>query len=301
MRFRATIEGVETFSKIVQAVEKLQKKCTIKFAEHEMRIICTGDANEGGIQVWSYIKVSSLFTEYRIQSNSNNEITISVSSDALLAALRSAAGPSSAQNGSASLASDTHVIMKLAKKGEKSVLNFEITGVTAMGRGITIVQQVVVDVLRHAEVERLKEPMCPEPDVHILLPPLAKLRTVAERLRPLAEEGVIFRANHVGELQLAVTNDNARVEVGWGGLTNPTMKSDGEGDDSDAKNPTDMHGVLVSHKCLLKFLNSHVISTTTIACICENHCVILYVYIGNVADAGGVLTYYIPAKFDDAM
>lgn len=35
--------------------------------------------------------------------------------------------------------------------------------------------------------------------------------------------------------------------------------------------------------------------------ICENHCVILYVYIGNVADAGGVLTYYIPAKFDDAM
>ncbi|KAI0674007.1 cell cycle checkpoint [Trametes maxima] len=299
MRFRATIEGVETFSKIVQAVEKLQKKCTIKFAEHEMRIICTGDANEGGIQVWSYIKVSSLFTEYRIQSNSNNEIALSVSSDALLAALRSAAGPSSAQNGSASLASDTHVIMK--RKGEKSVLNFEITGVTAMGRGITIVQQVVVDVMRHAEVERLKEPMCPEPDVHILLPPLAKLRTVAERLRPLAEEGVIFRANHVGELQFAVTNDNARVEVGWGGLTNPTMKSNGDADESDAKDPTEMHGVLVSHKCLLKFLNSHVISTTTIACICENHCVILYVYIGNVADAGGVLTYYIPAKFDDAM
>ena len=83
-----------------------------------------------------------------------------------------------------------------------------------------------------------------------------------------------------------------------------------------------MHGVLVSHKCLLKFLNSHVVSTTTIACksdivysfailspsphwsgigICENHCVILYVYIGNVADAGGVLTYYIPAKFDDGI
>lgn len=27
-----------------------------------------------------------------------------------------------------------------------------------------------------------------------------------------------------------------------------------------------MHGVLVSHKSLLKFLNSHVVSTTTIAC-----------------------------------
>lgn len=26
---------------------------------------------------------------------------------------------------------------------------------------------------------------------------------------------------------------------------------------------------------------------------------ILYVYIGNVADAGGVLTFYIPAQFDE--
>ncbi|CDO68503.1 hypothetical protein BN946_scf184499.g28 [Trametes cinnabarina] len=235
MRFRATIENVDTFAKIVQSVEKLQKRCIIRFGEHEMRIICTGDVNEGGIQVWS-----------------------------------------------------------LAKKGEKSVLSFEITGLTATGRNISVVQHILIDVLRHSEVERLKEPMCPEPDVHILLPPLGKLRTVVERLRPLAGEGVIFRANLSGELQLAVNTDNARVEVGWSGLANPAMScgdkakvaSQGE-DDSDAKDPTQMHGVLVSHKCLLKFLNSHVISSTTIAC--------------NVADAGGVLTYYIPAKFDDGM
>ncbi|KAH9854494.1 cell cycle checkpoint [Lenzites betulinus] len=301
MRFRATIEHVDTFAKIVQSVEKLQKRCTIKFAEHEMRIICPGDANEGGIQVWSYIKVSSLFTNYRIQSNSNNEITISLPSEVLLSALRSAAGPSAGQNSSTTVASETEVLMKLIKKGEKSVLSFEISGVTPMGRTITVVQHITVDVMRHADVDRLKEPMCPEPDVHILLPPLAKLRTVVDRLRPLASDGVIFRANHAGELQLAVNTDNARVEVGWGGLTNPAMSAQGGGaDDSNDRDLTQMHGVLVSHKCLNKFLNSHVVSTTTIACICENHCVILYVYIGNVADAGGVLTYYIPAKFDDS-
>ncbi|KAI0658275.1 cell cycle checkpoint [Cubamyces menziesii] len=306
MRFRATVENVDTFAKIVQSVEKLQKRCTIKFAEHEMRIICTGDVNEGGIQVWSQIKVSSLFTDYRIQSNSNNEITISMSSEALLAALRSAAASSTAQNSSTSFTTDTQVTMKLAKKGDKSVLSLEITGLTPMARAMTVVQHIVIDVVKHADVERLKEPMCPEPDVHILLPALAKLRTVVERLRPLANDGVIFRANHNGELQLAVTTDNARVEVGWSGLTNPTMAKDPSSqntntDDSDAKDPAEMHGVLVSHKCLLKFLNSHVVSTTTIACICENHCVILYVYIGNVADAGGVITYYIPAKFDDGI
>ncbi|KAI0640317.1 cell cycle checkpoint [Trametes polyzona] len=300
MRFRATIEHVDTFAKIVQSVEKLQKKCTIKFGEHEMRIICPGDVNEGGIQVWSQIKVSSLFTAYRIQSNNNNEITISLSSEALLAALRSAAGPSSAQGSAPSFASESEVNMKLIKKGDKSVLSFEISAVTPMGRNLTVVQHVTVEVMRHADVERLKEPMCPEPDVHILLPSLAKLRTVVERLRPLAVDGVNFRANQSGELQLAVNTDNARVEVSWNGLTNPNTSVQG-GDDSNAKDPTEMHGVLVSHKCLNKFLNSHVVSTTTIACICENHCVILYVYIGNVGDAGGVLTYYIPAKFDDSI
>lgn len=77
-----------------------------------------------------------------------------------------------------------------------------------------------------------------------------------------------------------------------------------------------MYGVLISIKSFLKFLNSYVVSTTTIACqsglplrkrylnhsypgICQNHCMILYVYVGEVADAGGVLTFYIPMIVDD--
>lgn len=88
-------------------------------------------------------------------------------------------------------------------------------------------------------------------------------------------------------------------------------------DEDDARDPTVLYGVLVNMKSLQKFLNSHVVSTTTIACesacvscgreccvlivaralvgICQNHCIILYVYIGEVAEAGGVLTFYIPA------
>lgn len=70
MRFRATVENVPTFfsesptqnvqtdalihhTEIIQSIEKLQKKCIIKFAETTMYIICNNDANEGGIQVWS--------------------------------------------------------------------------------------------------------------------------------------------------------------------------------------------------------------------------------------------------------
>ncbi|KAI0741690.1 cell cycle checkpoint [Daedaleopsis nitida] len=301
MRFRANIENVDTFVKIVQSIDKLQKTCIIQFAEHEMRIICTGDANEGGIQVWSQIKASSLFTDYHVVSNSNNEVTIKVSIEGLLAALRSASAPTAAQNSSKAFTTgETQILMKLSKNAEKrSVLSFEISSTNSMGRTMNVVQVLTIDILRHTEIARLKEPMCPEPDVHILLPPLGKLRTVVDRLRPFANDGVRFRANLVGELQLCGHNDYARIDIGWSGLANPPMPRDPDEDESVEKDPSKMHGVLVSHKSLLKFLNSHVVSTTTIACICAKHCMILYVYIGDVADAGGVLTFYIPAQIDD--
>lgn len=91
---------------------------------------------------------------------------------------------------------------------------------------------------------------------------------------------------------------------------------DGEPGDREKRDPDQLFTVLVPLRSFLKFLNSHVVSTTTIACayfhpmiiiywadgpvgICQNHCLILYVYIGDFADAGGVLTFYIPAILDD--
>lgn len=59
------------------------------------------------------IKVPSLFTDYRIQSNANNEITLTLSSEALVAALRSALSPSGTGSSSmSSFASDAEVVMK---------------------------------------------------------------------------------------------------------------------------------------------------------------------------------------------
>ncbi len=41
---------------IIQSIEKLQKKCIIKFTETNMHLICNSDTNEGGIQVWSCVQ-----------------------------------------------------------------------------------------------------------------------------------------------------------------------------------------------------------------------------------------------------
>ncbi|KAJ3868767.1 checkpoint protein Hus1/Mec3 [Lentinula novae-zelandiae] len=303
MRFRAGVENVTTFFRIMQSVEKLQKKCIIKFTEENMQVICNNDANEGGIQVWSQIKIDSIFNNYRIQSNSNNEITVNLTCEALMGALRSVSTSSGTSNSASGSSYETdEVIIKLAKKNDQAVLNFEITGTTRVGRKVRIGHDVKIEVMKPADVVKLSEPMCPEPDIHVLLPSLQKIRTIVERLRSMSDV-LAIRASQSGCLQLSINTESVKVDTEWKNCTIPQMMKEKASQDDNADDPPPdpehLFSVLVSVRSFLKFLSSHVVSTTTIACICQNHCLILYVYIGDVADAGGVLTFYIPAIIDD--
>jgi HUS1 checkpoint protein len=77
MRFRATVQSVLTFYRalfhfilrvlrprpplgLIQTIEKLQKKCIVKFSEAAMHIICNQE--EGGIQVWSCVTLNSNYS-----------------------------------------------------------------------------------------------------------------------------------------------------------------------------------------------------------------------------------------------
>jgi HUS1 checkpoint protein len=57
--------------------------------------------------------------------------------------------------------------MKLAKKNDQAVLSFEISGLTRLGRRVRVVHDVRIDVMRPGDVDKLSEPLCPEPDVII--------------------------------------------------------------------------------------------------------------------------------------
>ncbi|PAV16477.1 cell cycle checkpoint [Pyrrhoderma noxium] len=314
MRFRANIDHVQTFSRILQAVEKLQKRCIMRFTETEMHIICN-EESEDGVQVWSQIKVDSLFTEYRIQSNSNNEINLHLSPEALLQALRSASPSNSNPASNWASKPSGEVVIKLAKKHNHAVLSVEIAlalnygGLGGSSRQAMVVHDVPVEVLKPSDIEKLREPLCPEPDIHVLLPPLQKIRTVTERMKSMAEL-LGIHANRRGVLQLSLESDQVRTKTQWTRCTIPNMSSTQDqslsqssiaqnttrSDSEINSDPEHLYGVHVSNRAFLKFLSSHVVSTTTIACICENHCMILYVYIGEVSEAGGVLTFYIPAR-----
>ena len=142
-----------------------------------MRIICNQE--QGGVQIWSWvalflfppsspsdflqksrkIRVDALFTDYRILSHSNNEITLNLPTDALSTALRSASAEHTGAN---------EVVMKLAKKNNLPVLSFEIFGTTHMGRKVKVAHDVRIEVMKPADVALLTEPRCPEPDVRVL-------------------------------------------------------------------------------------------------------------------------------------
>ncbi|KAF9233171.1 cell cycle checkpoint [Melanogaster broomeanus] len=276
MRFRATVENVPIFFRIIQAVEKLQKKCIIKFTENEMHIICNDDANEGGIQVWSEVKVDSIFTNYRIQSNADNKIT------ALLSALRSSSSSASASSVAAAIL-PTHdadeLVMKLAKKNDQAVLSFEMLGISRTGRKVRVAHDVRIDVMRPSEVDKLREPLCPDTDMSI------------EGLTSQRWQGYYSSASVAENAHYRGKTSSPRRRAPDENATQPEA--------SEIPDPEKMFSVHVSTRSFLKFLNSHVVSTTTIACICQNHCAILYVYIGDVAHAGGMLTFYIPTVIDD--
>ena len=112
-----------------------------------------------------------------------------------------------------------------------------------VGQRVRVAHDVRIDVMKPADVERLGEPMCPDPDVgallalagrytrltrraqaNILLPPLQKLRTVVERMRIMSDV-LAIRANGSGCLQLAIHTDDVSVDTVWRNCTNPKMRT----------------------------------------------------------------------------
>jgi HUS1 checkpoint protein len=145
---------------------------------------------------------------------------------------------------------------------------------------------VPVRVLKLAELEDMaKEPMCPEPDVHIMLPlPSDIMRGVVERMKNL-DSIIHVSANQEGVMKLRVQSDLANVETEWRGLSKPDVgkfltvnnmsysveltrrdESDQSSQPVDNVDPSEFHTVAIEAKHLLKLLNALREGSHTIAC-----------------------------------
>ncbi|PWY96977.1 cell cycle checkpoint [Testicularia cyperi] len=277
MRFRTQIADVSIFTRVVQSIGKVANKCIIKLTPDKIHLICLGD--QDGTQIWSQMQVDSLFQEYRIESNFQNQINLEVSPDTLLKALRSANNAYS-------------VVLRLAKRNKDPLLSFSISAQSHTGAKLEVLQDVLIKVLKPAEMSRIIEPLCPEPDVHIILPKLLHLRTVAEHMRSLSDI-VTLSANRQGELRLSVAEDEVKLETTWSKLAHPNIEAS-QSSTAQQTDASEHRSVTLEMKSFLRFLSSYIVATTTIACICANHCAIFYVYIGDVEKSSGVMTFFLP-------
>lgn len=173
-------------------------------------------------------------------------------------------------------------------------------------------QHIAVRVVKPNDTEILREPQTPVPDIQITLPKLADVCKVAERLKSLSP-CIQVSANRDGCLKLGIKSEHVDVETEWRGLilgpdrpeqqalssSNPNSQVDQTGNVTQPTNYPSSHffQTTVKSRGLLKFLQAHAIANLSLACICDAHSLIMFIYIGHNDDNSmvGTLVAYLPA------
>ncbi|KAF8457249.1 checkpoint protein Hus1/Mec3 [Terfezia claveryi] len=293
MRFKSSIKNISTFTKLTSSLSSLGKTAWMKLEPEEVRFTIIPDQ---GTQ-------DTLFDDYRIASAAQNVINLQLSLDTLHRALRSAYS-----------ASDASIRLTKRASDGAPVLCLTITTMTSSSRlsapvlssgNTTVTQEVPVKVLSASNVVDLVEPTCPEPDVHIILPPLSQLRAISERFNRLTGSSsvsdshrLLLSANMQGEFKMQIETDVVKVESLFRGLVNPEldpMQIEGgiENHPSTRRDRAEFAEVRVEGKEWVRLLKVYSIAKRVIACFCVGHALVLYVYLTDIdEDHSAVLTYY---------
>ncbi|KAL2268564.1 hypothetical protein VTJ83DRAFT_3410 [Remersonia thermophila] len=252
MRFRTDLKNVKTFSKLVAALNSLEKLAWVRLDDDTARFTVIPDT---GSQVWASLSADLIFDNYNIQSaEPNNTINLELPLGPLLRALRSASG-------------STYANLRLTKKEGLPMLSMTIHTMTkddpdkargagagpgaAAGAGYgygadpdndpgnpfndpdmfpqepleltlrrerekIITQDIPVRVLHPDTVETIMQPRVREPDVHIQFPPLLQLKAISDRFTKLAATAASSSAFSGGGL-FASTNTGSGGGLGGGG------------------------------------------------------------------------------------
>jgi len=270
MRFIAKLNhGVDLFIKIVQTVSKLAKECVIHLAPKKVRFIIANDVHDG-VQVWSGINTGTLFSEWIMESLNGNEISFSVNLENLLRGLKSA-----------QFASDIKV--KLTKNHMLRYLSLYIS--LQSPQVLTVTQDIPINLLSAATLARLTEPNLPDPEVHIMMPPLKLVRTVVDRMKNVCDY-LTITANMDGLLRLSVETNMVTIATFYKNLNHPTI----EGRSPPRRDDKKQAEVKVDIKTFAKFLYSYQVSpSNVICCLVEGKAAVFYVYSDDLC-----MAYYIP-------
>ncbi|KAJ3175436.1 DNA damage checkpoint control protein [Geranomyces variabilis] len=270
------------------SVEKLSKRWVLLFTPEYVHFIVGKSSVASTLQMFGQIMQDRIFEDYDLESMQDNKIFLEVTAELFVRALRSTQQA-------------LDVKLRLTKKDNWPMLGLTITNASKTGNRLVVTQHIPVRVIQQDESRELVEPAVGGQQVQILLPPIADVRTIVERMKALGSH-VMVGANMNGEFVLKVVADAVKVETSFKGLTNPEL---GAEDGTPQPTPTSLYQnrrrfayVRVDMRDFVRFLHSSVVNPKhVVCCIVDGQNLCLYVYLGNGIDLDdGQFIYYIPAR-----
>lgn len=240
--------------------------CVLRISEENMFFILNDKVVHGGI--WCQMNPSNFFEEYRMEglSEESNEIYLEVTPDEIVQALKT--GTHAAKS----------LKIKLTKKNSPC-LTFEIELPSHSGRIQTFIHDVPVNVIPKRLWSDYKEPLVPQFDISVAMPPLKSLKTVTERLKNLGSY-MELSANHHGDMRMRVETEQVTVSVNFKDLEVVHVVDNGSSQSQTQDRALGrFYGAKVDIKNLLMFLSGQLVNPSRIICnIVENsaiHCFLI--------------------------
>ncbi|KAI4640900.1 uncharacterized protein J4E78_010544 [Alternaria triticimaculans] len=319
MYSKTTVSNTE----LTASLNSLGPLAWVKLSEEQ---VCFTIIPEQGTQVWAVLSIDSIFETISVQSAANNVINLEVPLTSLNRALKSALNATSAQ-------------IRLTKKDNLPMLALTIVTTTSSNtysafpaatannddgfdaafdnefgggnRETIVTQEIPVRVLAPDTVAHLHEPVCREPDVHIILPPLMQLKSISDRFTKLAladtkastattasRTRLEVAANMHGCLRMRIRSDAMNISSIWTDLSNPELDPGhvAGGEDGVAEHPSTRMKQLgtadgrseegwatvrIDGRDWGKVMSVGRLGGRVIACFCHEHALILYVYLPN--------------------
>lgn len=221
-----------------------------------------------------------MFTQYIIESAAENIINLELNVDALGKLLKS-------------ISSTGQVTMKLSRRDSVPMLSFNSQFFGKSGGTNAITHDLRVRVMSSSFISQITEPAIPDPDVVILLPPLANLQQISNSFRVLSDKFVLT-ASGQGDFSIAITTPSVKTTTSFRKLINPTLANA-----ETRPDPSTQVSLKIDAKDWCNLLRIGSIAKSVIACFCKDHALVLYVYVSEEGDDHScVLTYYI-ATYQD--
>ncbi|KAJ8406922.1 hypothetical protein AAFF_G00291980 [Aldrovandia affinis] len=282
MRFRAKMVDVgclNNFTRVVNTISKLTKTCTLRLTTDNLFFMLSDKVANGGVSMWCELsQQGNFFDEFQLEgvSAEANEIYLELQPENLSRALRTAQNAKSLK-------------IKLTKKHCPCLtLAAELPSLSSVSRVVT--HDIPVDVIPRRLWQDFKEPIVPDFDVSIYLPPLKTMKNVVDRMKNLSQH-LVLEANLNGEMNLKIETDLVSVSTHFKDLGNPSWGDDGSQGPSRDRAPEVMAHTRVDIKKLQQFLAGQQVNPSKAMCNIVNKRMVHFILLHEDVS----LQYFIPA------